>query len=490
MSESKPAGRALGVPRLIHATGYKVDDAALEPLSPRIQPADFAPDLACLQANVLKGHGRSYSANLMLRIVSPSAFQDWLGRTAFTSSARQWEESKAFKEKGRQGDLMRCIAFSNAALKKFMVPELEDSAFRLGMTGARTVRILADPPPAQWEFADPDVWLMLAHHAPARLRGYVQAELEALGAAVEILAVEHGIARFNKAREGIEHFGYVDGRSQPLFTDEQVDDELQSMPDPHRGFVWDPSTDWTQLLVEDPLVPGTNCYGSYLVFRKLEQNVAGFKTRAAELAAALGLEGDDAERAGALVVGRFEDGTPVVSDTEATGDKPVCNNFDYRNNANGLRCPFHAHIRKVNPRTPDTHEHLMARRGILYGERPDLDEHSEPLPGSSFPSAGVGLLFAAYMSSIVNQFEFTQKTWANSDTNSETEGVGSGADPVIGQKIAAAQKWPMDHNPNQKRCLRFADFVTMKGGGYFFAPSIAGIRALAQADVAPASPVA
>lgn len=56
------------------------------------------------------------------------------------------------------------------------------------------------------------------------------------------------------------------------------------------------------------------------------------------------------ELAGALLVGRFEDGTPVTFQGADGLDDPVPNNFDYRGDMAGARCPFFAHIRKTNPR--------------------------------------------------------------------------------------------------------------------------------------------
>ena len=75
---------------------------------------------------------------------------------------------------------------------------------------------------------------------------------------------------------------------------------------------WDPSEPLKRVLVADPATNAADSFGSYFVFRKLEQNVRGFKVREQELADALGLVGDERERAGAMAVGRFEDGTPLA----------------------------------------------------------------------------------------------------------------------------------------------------------------------------------
>src|SRR5213078_4257451 len=79
----------------------------------------------------------------------------------------------------------------------------------------------------------------------------------------------HGLR--NENGEGIEHFGYVDGRSQPIFLSEDVTAErLQK----DGATNWDPRFGPGRAIVPDPT--GTDPlsqFGSYFVFRKLEQNV-------------------------------------------------------------------------------------------------------------------------------------------------------------------------------------------------------------------------
>ena len=134
-------------------------------------------------------------------------------------------------------------------------------------------------------------------------------------------------------------------------------------------------------LVKDPGVYDDVSYGSFFIFRKLEQFVRGFKKREVEIAEILSLEGEKSELAGAMIVGRFEDGTPVTMSDEARKLKPP-NDFNYAGDP-GSRCPFHAHIRKVNPRgSSGTEErsHIMARRGIPFEDKPrsaDFEEFPE-----------------------------------------------------------------------------------------------------------------
>lgn len=114
-----------------------------------------------------------------------------------------------------------------------------------------------------------------------------------------------------------------------------------------------------------------------------------------------------------------------------------------------------------------------ARRGITYGTRledPDTHELVDQ------PNDGVGLLFMSYQASIENQFRFMQTVWANNENFPE---AGVGIDPIIGQRGTLGQHWPPVYNSTAGAIQKlFAGFVTLKGGEYFFAPSIAGLRKL------------
>src|SRR5439155_488625 len=98
---------------------------------------------------------------------------------------------------------------------------------------------------------------------------------------------------------------------------------------------------------------------------KLEQHVRKFKEAEKALAKKLGLKSEeDRERAGAMIVGRYEDGTPLtLSEEDKMIGSAITNNFNYHETRagladdKGLRCPFHAHIRKSNPRREEDREH-------------------------------------------------------------------------------------------------------------------------------------
>ncbi len=78
----------------------------------------------------------------------------------------------------------------------------------------------------------------------------------------------------NAQDKSIEHFGYTDSLSQPLFFQSDLEWERQQG---ERTHVWDPGAGPDLVLVPDPYGREGCDSGSYLVFRKLEQHVRAFK---------------------------------------------------------------------------------------------------------------------------------------------------------------------------------------------------------------------
>jgi Dyp-type peroxidase family len=308
--------------------------------------------------------------------------------------------------------------------------------------------------------------------------------LDLVTGSITILGEEIGLGQRNGSGDGIEHFGYVDGRSQPLFLTEDVDDELANTPG--NAFVWDPAFKLNRVLVNDPAAPNPDVHcGSYFAFRKLEQNLRRFKQAEDDLAKILGLIGDDRERAGAMLVGRFEDGTPLTVQQTPDAPLPVTNNFDYGADADGRRCPFQGHIRKANPRgsggfetPPDERMHLMARRGQTYGQR--TDDPNADLPSNTRPTGGVGLLFMAFNVDFGQQFDFVQSVWVNNPGFPDPHGGAEpGLDPVIGQGARKEGTYfPIWDASATRTTAAIPQAVTLKGGEYFFMPSLAFLRNL------------
>lgn len=216
--------------------------------------------------------------------------------------------------------------------------------------------------------------------------------------------------------------------------------------------------------------------GTYLVVRQLEQDTAAFEKFLADAAASL--VGDPRVPAGnarwlsgwigAKMLGRWPDGTSLVRHPDQPGSvsRPGTlpdNDFLFgTEDPDGLRCPFGAHIRRVNPRESldagsevqlaSTNRHRIFRVGRRYA----------PQNGSPHP----GLLFMCVNANIERQFEFVQQTWVlgSSFHGLENEVDSLGRHPGMSDVLTI---------PTKKGPLRLkgmGKFVTVRGGGYFFMP--------------------
>src|SRR5919108_5272252 len=112
-----------------------------------------------------------------------------------------------------------------------------------------------------------------------------------------------------------------------------------------------------------------------MVWRKLRQDVAGFRAFVAGAAGATGL---DPGLVAAKLIGRWPDGSPLAlrphrGDAALGDDKGRVNDFAYRGDPVGVACPRGAHVRRANPRDALraggrlTARHRILRRGMPYG---------------------------------------------------------------------------------------------------------------------------
>jgi len=427
-----------------------------------------------LQPNILKPHVRDHLSALLLRFGDRTEAKAFLSDLAkprggvMKSAHKAIKEADAFNRHKRPGTPYVGVGLSfegYVALGVALSRIPGDRAFRRGMRDPATKRALTDPAVSEWEEPYRDAIhaiVIVADKTPEAMRACRRDVCERLPSSVTVIGKERG-RPVSEERRGIEHFGYVDGRSQPLFLTEDVREERATKDG---TTVWDPAFPLGQVLVREPRADPTR-FGSYFVFRKLEQNVRLFKEQEDGLAEQLGLDEDDEERAGAMLIGRFEDGTPVTLQGKEGADNPVMNDFTYESDPDGLKCPHYAHVRKVNSRRTTVAErrHIMARRGQTYGLRAsDLEDQ---------PTEGVGLLFMAFNANLGEQFEYTQGRLAN-DGDATAPG-----DPIIGQgrryRLRSPTTWG---GPKTKRTGPIQQAVTMKGGEYFFMPSLPFLRGL------------
>ncbi|MFC4536547.1 Dyp-type peroxidase [Sphaerisporangium dianthi] len=443
--------------------------------------ADTKAMLDNLQPNILQAHVREHLSVLLIGFGDGADGKRFLrGLVPLMKSARKHlEETRAFNATKAPGTPYVGVGISKLGYLKLghSTAKFTDDAFKSGLK--RRKDTLNDPPVSAWEEPyrkEIHAVVLIGDATEAPVAATRERVLALLPATATVVAEETGRGLRNAQGNGIEHFGYIDGRSQPLFLADQVAAE------PGRN--WTPFFPLSHVLVEDPLAPRPARHmGTYLVYRKLEQNVRAFRQAEEDLADALGLTGADRALAGAMLVGRFRNGTPLRLHGKPSSDgHPVQNDFSYRDDPDGAKCPFSSHIRKTNPR--DSRDGglerllgvMMARRGQTYGTR--TDRPWDEAPPRTRPTGGVGLLFMAFNSSLQAQFEFTQQSWSD---NAGFPAEGTGHDPVIGQgprdgKVTFPKAWgnaqqgaPQPQAPQT---------VTMKGGEYFFMPSLAYLKSL------------
>ncbi|MCG3774137.1 MAG: Multifunctional dye peroxidase DyP2 [Nitrospira sp.] len=446
---------------------------------------DLKPFLQNLQGNILQGHGRDHATLLFITFgprLSDGSI-DPVGAKAWIRSIGQTRITSAYEQEQQKTDPTRLATFQTLALSSrgyefLSLRRPRDGAFRDGMQ--KRGPILNDAPVTQWEApyqVDPEnihALLLIANKDAALIANEVsriRGEIDSFGG--RVLIEERAEQLKDSKEKNIEHFGYRDGVSQPLLI---RDDDAPKKPE------FDQHAPLKLALTEDPA--GSERFGSYLVFRKLEQNPSGFEASVNAVTSAPG-SALTVELAGAMTIGRFKDGTPVVTHTAPLGPNADLIDFDYSTDKDAEKCPFHAHIRKVNPRgeipfivniLAREQKRRIVRRAITYGARPDLQT-----PGTPPPVWGVGLLFMCYQNDIADQFEFIQDTWAN---NRNFLKPNVGLDPVIGQSrhtppaANESPSWPNSWGSATKRPIPFDSAVRLKGGEYFFVPSMETLRTI------------
>jgi deferrochelatase/peroxidase EfeB len=177
-------------------------------------------------------------------------------------------------------------------------------------------------------------------------------------------------------------------------------------------------------------------------------------------------------------MGRWQDGTPLVvrpgaeSDDDSDQDDRPENDFSYAtDDPQGLHCPFGAHIRRANPRDslqpedPDqqsiTNRHRLLRRGRTY----EYESASDPKPHQ-------GLMFTSLCADLERQFEFVQQTWIGSPA---FHGLKDEVDPIAASQDGKAGVFTIPTPSGPLRLHDMQSFVTVRGGGYFFLPSLSAM---------------
>jgi Dyp-type peroxidase family len=432
-------------------------------------------ELDDIQSGVLRPRPSPYAAvYFALRIDEPEAGRELMRRLAsvVTSAAvpeRAGHDSFVSVALTYQG--LKALGIASASLESF------SWEFRQGMAArAKTLGDIGESAPERWEkpLGSAHVHIILTGVAPNETR------LEAaIARAREAFADLSGVVPIwrqdcHAPPDHKEPFGFRDGMSHPAIEGSGIpgDNPLEAplkagelvlgYRDEMGHFPPSPQPD----------VLGRN--GTYVAFRKLHQDVAGFRRYLR--ASASGPE--DEELVAAKMMGRWRSGAPLalcpLHDDPALGaDNTRHNAFGFReDDATGYKTPLGSHIRRCNPRDADVagvvRLHRMVRRGTAYGPL---------LPQGVVEDDGAerGLMFAFVGAHLGRQFEFVQSEWIN---NGEFLGLGKARDPIAGHQEDGSFTIPKRPIPRRLRGL--SPFVTTRGGEYAFMPGLRALRWLGE----------
>lgn len=447
-----------------------------------------------IQGNIVAPHGRYLANHILLRFSSPGAdnARDFIHsfRDRVTTATAQHTAKTSFQADPDVQGTHYGLGLSASCCRLLDVPDEwtpTDTAFLAGMNQRRHANGDEPENTSTWQphLTSPHAIVIIADSREDALRTATTEVLDMLTPPDRNQAVVesgHWLPYPRVANDPlrVEHFGFAEGLSNPRF----ISRPDGALPGAH----WDDTTFLDQILV--PCGPsGTKAFGSYLVFRKLEQHVRRFWDLEQQLEAAIAAAGGSAGRAAAMAMGRFRSGTPLAQSGSDLGPSRS-NDFDpfklEITTGTGTRCPMHAHIRRANPRgelpvvyspnggvpTAGVSRRIpIARRGIPYGHR--LDDPCDPdVPLEDRPTDGVGMLFMSMHSHIARQFEYVQRHWLGG------AGTNGTIDPLVVDPISSGrappepQIWPVEWASAHKGTVSFAfdSCVTLLGGEYFFLP--------------------
>lgn len=295
---------------------------------------------------------------------------------------------------------------------------------------------------------------------------------------IEIL-LEHDFGSDNNVKNV---FGYRDGISNPeikgsgIQTPPSNRDEAIAAGEFILGYEGEAGT---ILPMPQPEILGKN--GSFMVLRAYNSHVAAFNKFLKDNS-----DNDkEAELLGAKMWGRWRSGAPLVlspnHDDEDLGDDSSRNNdFGYKDDPYGKKCPFGAHARRMNPRDSkdfilsDVNIHRIIRRSVGFGEvlPPDVTEDD---------GKERGLFFIGINAHAMETVEFLQSQWIN-DGNFMS--LGEEKDPMLGlhngDKESDADKFTVPTDPIRKRYHGIETFNTLYGGEYLFIPSLSALKWMSQ----------
>lgn len=484
-------------------------------------------DYADVQGLVRFGYGHLTSASYALvRVKDVAAAKAWLRAAPVTSALEQKPPPKTASN----------IAFTAPGLEALGIPDSVIAGFshefRGGMaeqSRARQLGDVGDNAPSNWAWgsygSEPHAVVMFFGE-PNQFDSFVQTTKGNSWSD----AFEDVTWLGTSNLDGNEPFGFADGISQPQIDWEQqrqtpvtqlqytnitaLGEFLLGYRNEYGKFTDRPLLEpdaASEGLLSAEDAPGKKDLGrngTYLVMRQLEQDVRNFWQF---LYQQTGGNLPEAAQLGAKMVGRTQEGAPLVpiQDESISGIDPKSaqqNQFTYESDPVGGRCPFGAHIRRANPRNSDFPEqrlgalrkliimlgfgpkgfyddltssvrfHRILRRGREYGSELSPEEALQQAPPNESPR---GLHFICLNANISRQFEFLQNAWI---MNTKFSGLTGESDPLLGNRESipgcpdtSAFTMPKDASL-RRRVSGLRQFVTVRGGAYFFLPSLRALR--------------
>jgi deferrochelatase/peroxidase EfeB len=434
-------------------------------------------DLHEIQATVLRPRPAPYfGSHVALRVDNAQGGRELLRRLAphVDSAANWWKPANAWLS----------VAISYAGLEALGLPQNSlasfPEAFRVGMAArSKELRDEGVNDPKNWEplFAKGNIHIGLNAFSDSaekweRVIATARKQYEGLSG-VSVLSMQN----FGAQPGDLNSLGYKDGIDQPPVEGSGVEPlPGQGRPIKAGEFILGyPGEAGIQQPIPQPDILGRN--GTYVGFRKYQSRVGAFN----RFLHANG--GTEAEREllAAKLVGRWRSGAPLTLapdvDNPAIGADPQRNNdFNYANDEHGRQAPFGCHIRRMNPRDSkltrltDVNIHRLIRRGTTYGKPYGPDELS-----AEADETPRGAIFLFISAKAMVTIEFLQQEWINEGNFVR---LGDERDPIIGRQEEGAT-FTIPKEPVRRRVHGIQTFNVLRGGEYFFMPSIGALNWLA-----------
>jgi Dyp-type peroxidase family len=434
-------------------------------------------DLHEIQATVLRLRPAPYfGTHVLLRIDDARAGREMLRLLLphVDSAADWWSARDAWLALGISYAGLEALGVPHDSLQSF--PE----AFRVGMAArARELRDYGANDPKNWDtvFSGREVHIALSAFSDSeekwhRVLAWARAQYERLRG-VKVLVSQN----FGAQPGDLNPLGYKDGIDQPPVEGSGVAPlPGQGRPIKAGEFILGyPGESGVPLPMPQPDILGRN--GTFVGLRKYQTRVGAFNRFLHEN----GRTEEERELLAAKLVGRWRSGAPLtlapeVDDPALGKDAQRNNDFDYANDTHGLKAPFGCHIRRMNPRDTqltrltDSNIHRLIRRGTTYG--PAYDPNALSQADDEVPRGAIFLFVSA---KAMATMEFLQQEWIN---DGNFIGVGDERDPIIGLQEASAT-FTIPHQPVRRRMHGIDTFNVLRGGEYFFMPSLSALKWLA-----------